>query len=87
MQRQPKKNSHYTNDPIHCILTYVSPTQSFAQRPRSDVHGLVVDGQALNAADKRAVCPCCPDQPVGTRGSTHIQRGSESDLTVLALEG
>lgn len=73
--------SHYTN-----VLTYVSSTKSFAQRPGPDVCGLVVDGQALNAADKSTICPCCSYQPISTRGSTHIERGAESDLSVLTLE-
>lgn len=88
-RQQPKKNStHYANSHTCsiCVLTYVSSTQSSAQRPGSDVGDLVVDGQTLNAADKATICPRRPDQPVSTRGSTHIQRGAESDLCVLTLK-
>lgn len=72
--------------PAHCTLTYVGSAQSFAQRPRPDVRRLAVDGQTLNAADEAAVGSRGPDQPVGAGGSAHVQRGSEGDLAVLALE-
>lgn len=84
----PPKTQLVLNNPNHTrrLLTYVGSTQSFAQRPRPDVCGLVVDGQTLNTAEKAAIRSCRPDQPISTGGSAHIQGGSEGDLAVLALK-
>lgn len=69
------------------LLTNVGSTQSSSQRPGSEVCDLVVDGQTLNTSDKATIRPCGPNQPINIRRSTHIQRGTECDLCVLALKG
>jgi len=87
------KNKQTENIPIHHIkdahpacLTYISSTQCSAKRPWSDICSLVVDGQTLNAAHKATICTCRPDQPISIWWSTHIQRGAESDFSVLTLK-
>lgn len=68
------------------FLTDIGPTQSPAHGPGSEVRQLVVDGQALNAADEATVGPRGPDQPVSRRGPAHVERRPESDFAVLTLE-